>query len=339
MPLLTHGLSTGYRSRRQKRVVGSGMDLLLPRGKLTALLGSNGSGKSTLIRTLAGLQPPLEGSVSLGARDIRDWKTGDLAREIAVVLQEPVRNTNLNVFELVSLGRTPYTDWLGNLDAKDRDKTFESLEKTGISHLADRKTAQLSDGEWQKAMFAKALAQDTPIILLDEPTAHLDLLSRIELIQMLHRAAAAGSKSILFSTHDLELALRMADHLWLLNGKGAMHAGAPEDLVLRGYIAETYSKAGDVGFDTRTGHIRVPAPGYRQEIRLSGTGPEFFWTRKALERTGYPTVDTAGNAALAISVTRKKESILWEIYSGGGIFTAESIGSLLEKLEEISARS
>lgn len=332
MKLVAQDLSIGYRSGKSGKLIGSNMVLQLAEGKLTALLGSNGAGKSTLIRTLAGLQPPLSGTVFIDSKELLSWKAADLAKQMALVLQEPIRNNNLNVAEFISLGRTPHTTWLGTLSDADCRIVVDSMAKVGISELADRKITELSDGEWQKASLARALAQDTPVILLDEPTAHLDLLSKIDLIEMLRRIAPTDEKSILFSTHDLDLALQMADEIWLLDGKGAIFTGIPEDLVLQGRISELYSKGSDRGFNLSTGTIEVPARNRGKSIVLTGTGTEYFWTQKALKRNGYQTGTTSG--PLSVHVDRQGSVTRWIINYSGSSVTAGSIGELLKQLEQ-----
>lgn len=335
MTLTTHGLSIGYAGKGSHVPVATGINFSLSPGKLTALLGRNGSGKSTLIRTLAGLQKPVAGSVMLGGRDIGDWESPDLSRKMAVVLQEQVRNPNLTVYELVALGRTPYTNWLGALGREDNALVLESIRKAGIPELTGRGTHLLSDGERQKAMFARALAQETPIILLDEPTAHLDILSRIELVRILRQTAHSEAKSVLFSTHDLELALQMSDQLWLFDGKGALLTGAPEDLVLQGHISRLYSQPGEWGFDVATGEIVAPVPAPpKKKIGLSGEGPEHFWTRKALVRTGY-TVVGSGGADDVVQIEKNEQSVRWIVSGNGTTQIAGNIAGMLACLENI----
>src|SRR5882762_7905511 len=187
-PLLqTTDLAAGYRSRRKVTPVAGPLDLGIYTGQLICLLGPNGSGKSTLLRTLAGLQPALKGTIEIAGTGAGKLKPSQLARKISLVLTDPIRYSNLTVWSLVALGRYPYTDWLGMLSEADKAIIAWAIEATGIEAFLDRKVATLSDGESQKVMLARALAQDTPLMMLDEPTAHLDLPSRIQLMQLLHR--------------------------------------------------------------------------------------------------------------------------------------------------------
>ncbi len=333
MTLTTHELSIGYAGKSGHVSVAAGINLSLSPGKLTALLGRNGSGKSTLIRTLAGLQKPVAGSAMVEGRDVREWDSQDLSRKMAVVLQEQLRNPNLTVYELVALGRTPYTNWLGTLSKEDNDQVLGSIRKAGIPELSGRGTHLLSDGERQKAMFARALAQETPLILLDEPTAHLDILSRIELIRILRLTAHTESKSVLFSTHDLELALQMSDQLWLFDGRGALLTGTPEDLVLQGHISRLYSQPGEWGFDIATGEIVAPAPSpLKKAVGLSGEGPEYFWTRKALIRTGY-TIAGHDGAGCSVRIEKSGQSVRWIVSENSNEQIAGNIAEMLAYLE------
>ena len=206
-PLHFDNLTIGYRKGRREVVVASGLSATLERGKLTCLLGRNGTGKSTLLRTLAGLQPPLKPQLS----------TVNSQPSVALVLTQRPDLRNLTAEEVVGLGRTPHTNFWGTLRADDRRVVAESLQLVGIETLANRPFETLSDGEQQKVMIAKALAQQTPMIFLDEPTAFLDFISRRELFTLLKRLAHDHGKAILLTTHDLALAEEFADTTWLLD--------------------------------------------------------------------------------------------------------------------------
>ncbi|MBQ4483421.1 MAG: ABC transporter ATP-binding protein [Prevotella sp.] len=206
-PLHFDNLTIGYRKGRREVVVASGLSATLERGKLTCLLGRNGTGKSTLLRTLAGLQPPLKPQLS----------TVNSQPSVALVLTQRPDLRNLTAEEVVGLGRTPHTNFWGTLRADDHRIVAESLQLVGIETLANRPFETLSDGEQQKVMIAKALAQQTPMIFLDEPTAFLDFISRRELFTLLKRLAHDHGKAILLTTHDLALAEEFADTTWLLD--------------------------------------------------------------------------------------------------------------------------
>lgn len=229
-----HNLSIGYRGKHHTYPVATGLNASLHSGRLTCLLGANGVGKSTLLRTLSAFLPPLEGSITLLNKPLEQYADKELARALSVVLTERIDVPDLRVTDVVALGRTPYTGFLGGLNDTDEERVRSALQATGITHLAQRKLHTLSDGERQKCMIAKALAQDTPLIFLDEPTAFLDYPSKVDMMLLLRRLARDERKAVLLSTHDLELALQTADRLWLLSPTaelegeaGASHGANP----------------------------------------------------------------------------------------------------------------
>lgn len=315
-PLLqARSLTVGYRSRPGKvQPIAGPLDVDIYAGQLICLLGPNGSGKSTLLRTLVGLQPALEGTVQITAAGRPDTAHPDkahpsmthpntapmtpthrlspsqLAQKISLVLTDSVRNTHLTVYSLIALGRYPYSNWLGLLDDTDRALITSAIEAVGVGGLVDRKVTSLSDGECQKVMLARALAQDTPLMMLDEPTAHLDLPSRIQLMQLLHRLARETNKGILLSTHELDLALQVADEVWLLQTGGQFHTGAPEDLVLNGIFQAAFDKE-EILFDVATGTFRIHRdPGKYIMLLDEAGGPALLWTQKALQRQGFAVI-------------------------------------------------
>ena len=213
---LSH-LSVGY---KVGHAVVSDINLTLQSGKLASLIGENGVGKSTLLKTLTGFLPKLEGSLLLDGKDISEFSQRALARQISIVLTQKPDVQNLTVEEIVGLGRSPYTGFFGKLHANDQQIVDESITAVGIEKLKNRMIQTLSDGERQKVMIAKALAQQTPVIFLDEPTAFLDFSSKVETFQLLQRMAHEMGKLVLLSTHDLELAVRFSDTLLQVNGDG-----------------------------------------------------------------------------------------------------------------------
>lgn len=214
----THDLSIGYPlNRREKKVIHTALNLQLFAGEVTCLLGLNGCGKSTLLKTLCGFLPPLSGNVTICDKPICQYSQNQLSTLVGVVLTEKSSAGGITVYELVSLGRYPHTDFFGRLKPEDHNIIKNSLQAVGILDKADRFVAELSDGERQKAFIAKALSQECPIIILDEPTAFLDVTSKVETMQLLGNLASTQGKSILLSTHDLDLAIRTSDRLWLLS--------------------------------------------------------------------------------------------------------------------------
>ena len=243
----TRNLCIGYTSRAGRRIVHPGLDLKLFAGEVTALLGRTGAGKSTLLRTLSGLQPVLDGTVLIEGRPLGSYSPGELSAKVGIVLTERTQAGGITVYDLVSLGRYPHTGFFGTLREEDHAVIRSALETIGIADKAERFVAELSDGERQKAFIAKALAQECPIILLDEPTAFLDITSRIETMASLRTLAHEQQKAVLLSTHDLDTALQLADRLWLQPAAGpdgetagAMVCGTPEELVADGALSRFF---------------------------------------------------------------------------------------------------
>src|SRR5207249_7894211 len=248
--LVARNLAAGYGSRVGLRDVG----VCLAGGELACVLGPNGTGKSTLLRTLAGMQPRLAGSVELDGHDVQRLPARELARRVSVVLTERAEVGLLRAYDLVALGRYPYTGWAGRLRSHDHAVVAWALEATGASDLASRDVSELSDGERQRVMIARALAQEPVVLLLDEPTAFLDVARRVEVTTLLRRLARDTGRAVLFSTHELDLALRTADSVWLLDTAGRVRVGAPEDLVLDGSFARSFEVEG-LTFDAAAGRF------------------------------------------------------------------------------------
>jgi iron complex transport system ATP-binding protein len=328
--LQTQDLHIGYQpgSKKVKPVAGP-LQLNIYPGQLICLLGPNGAGKSTLIRTLAGLQPMLGGRVEIDGTSIAELKPAEMARKLSMVLTDRVRTDNLNAYTLVALGRYPYTGWLGTLSTEDKKKIRWAIEATQTQGFLHRKINQLSDGEGQKVMLARALAQDTPLIILDEPTAHLDLPTRVELMRLLHQLARQTKKAILLSTHELDLALQAGDQVWLLDANGRLTQGVPEDLVLNGSFETAFDKAG-FHFDKATGTFNIHQ-GRGQKINLFGDGALAFWTRRALQREGYAICDD-GQAEKAIEIWAQDEAVRWRVKLDGHYQEHHTIAALLSFL-------
>ena len=221
------GVVPGYAANGQPTAVSSRIDETLRAGELACLIGPNGAGKSTLMRTMAGLQIPLEGVVRFDGADVHRMPPASRARHLAVVLTEPVHVPMLTAYDLVAFGRVPYTDWGGTLAAHDRDMVRQALEAVGATELGSRQVVELSDGERQRVMIARALAQEPAAMILDEITGFLDLPRRIEIMQLLRRAAHEWGCAVLLSTHDLDLALRTADRIWLMPKGRPLHTRCP----------------------------------------------------------------------------------------------------------------
>lgn len=266
------------------KVVASDICAGINSGELTCLLGANGVGKSTLLRTLSAFQPRLSGEIRIEGKDISSYTDKQLSKVISVVLTEKCDIRNMSAVELIGLGRSPYTGFWGTLSKEDKAVVDHAIELVGISHLAHRMVHTLSDGERQKVMIAKALAQETPVIYLDEPTAFLDFPSKVEMMQLLHLLSRQTDKTIFLSTHDLELALQIADKIWLMDKVNGVTIGTPEDLSLDGSLSCFFARKG-IAFDLETGLFRVNNE-YTSQVRLIGHGQKYAMVRKALQRNG-----------------------------------------------------
>lgn len=253
----TRSLSIGYRLRNGRTsVVHEALDLRLETGEVTCLLGLNGAGKSTLIKTLCGFIEPLSGEISICGKPLGYYSKNELSRTIGVVLTEKTNAGGISVRELAALGRYPHTGFFGKLSEDDYKKIDGAVEAVGMAHKVDCHISELSDGERQKAFIAKALAQECPVIILDEPTAFLDVTSRIETMVLLRRIAREEGRSVLLSTHDLESALQLADRLWLQENSSPMLCGTPDALVADGTLERFFSR-GPLRFDPSIRRIVV----------------------------------------------------------------------------------
>ena len=253
--LSASNISIGYSNKKETTVVASQVTVSLEKGKLTALIGANGIGKSTLLRTLIGIQSPLSGKVFLKEKDIHSLDNLTLAQHLSVVLTDKLPPSNLTVFELIALGRQPYTNWIGKLTEDDIAKVNEALELTQISHLADQKHDEISDGQLQIVLIARALAQDTPLIVLDEPTTHLDLLHKVTLLKLLKKLTQETGKSILFSTHDIDMAIQLSDEMIIMTPESVVQ-DQPCNLIMKGNF-NTLFQDEHIFFDAEKGKFVI----------------------------------------------------------------------------------
>lgn len=290
MLLNTENLTIGYGNR----AVQTNLNLRAEQRDLICLTGTNGSGKSTLLRTMAGLQPALNGRIFIQGKEIGNMNNREKARVMALVLTDDVEVENLTVRELVAMGRFPYTNWTGALTKQDNEIIDRALINVNISQKSHSKINEISDGEKQRAIIAKALAQDTPLVLLDEPTAHLDLPNRIEIMLLLRRLSVSTRKTFILSTHELELALQMSDRIWLMT-HGGIEVGLPEDLMLAGRFQSAFGSS-SFSFDPIDGHCRINHPQGSLGIKVNvtpGTETQEAWLKRALVRIGIRLSDNA----------------------------------------------
>jgi iron complex transport system ATP-binding protein len=214
--LKTENLSIGYSNKKKQIIVTSNINIELHKGELVGLIGANGIGKSTLLRTLTNVQNPLQGNIIINDKRLTDYNPIELAKAMSLVLTEQIVSKNLSVFELVALGRQPYTNWVGNLSPNDIEIINQSLHQTNVEDIKNKKCFELSDGQLQKVMIARALAQGTSLIILDEPTTHLDMYHKAYILKLLQKMAKDTKKTILFSSHEIDLAIQLCDKLIIM---------------------------------------------------------------------------------------------------------------------------
>jgi len=253
--LSTSNLSIGYKTKRATTTIAENLDLNLQEGKLIALIGANGIGKSTLLRTITGIQKPLSGTVLLNEKNIHELDALTLAQNLSVVLTEKLPPSNLTVWELIALGRQPYTNWIGTLTDNDIAKINEAIELTQIGHLITKRHYEISDGQLQIVLIARALAQDTPLIILDEPTTHLDLLHKVVLFKLLKKLTKETEKCILFSTHDIDMAIQLSDEMIIMTPESVIQ-DQPCNLIMKGSF-NTLFEDENIVFDSEKGKFVI----------------------------------------------------------------------------------
>ena len=228
--LSTHDLQIGYRNKKEDIIIASNINIEIAEGELVGLIGINGVGKSTLLRSLTGVQDPLQGKVSISGQELDSIPSEKLSEIISIVLTEQPISKNLSVFELIALGRQPYTNWIGTLTAVDREFIYNAMKLVDITDLQLKKCYELSDGQLQKVLIARALAQDTALVVLDEPTTHLDIYHQAYVLKLLKDLTIQTQKGILFATHEINLAIQLCDRIILMQ-KDQVHTGTPKELI------------------------------------------------------------------------------------------------------------
>ncbi|MBQ7017384.1 MAG: ABC transporter ATP-binding protein [Bacteroidales bacterium] len=323
--VVINGLTIGY----GKKVVANNINASIQKGELTCLLGANGVGKSTLLKTLSGFLGKLDGNISIMGKEMDTYSPKELSTTLGVVLTDKCEVRNMSVREIVGMGRSPYTSFWGALSKEDYKIVDQAIEMIGITHLSGRMVHTLSDGERQKAMIAKSLAQQTPIIILDEPTAFLDFPSKVEIMQLLHKLTREAGKTIFLSTHDMELALQIADKIWIMDKTCGFAIGTPEDLAISGDLEAFFIRKG-IAFDPNSGLFKVEN-GLHKTICLQGKhGIRHNMVKKALHRNGIGTIK-APTDETDITVTIGAEGELpFSVSCRGEIFTPANIEELLK---------
>lgn len=335
-PILSaRDLQIGFQpSRGSRTVVARGLNLDLYAGEFVCLAGPNGVGKSTLLRTLTRLQPALGGEVLLSGRALHAYSNKELAGMVSIVLTEHVQVNVMRVRELVGLGRSPYTGIFDSRSRQDDDAVQKALALTDVAHLSDRFVQELSDGERQRVMIARALAQEPLLLVLDEPTAFLDLPGRISIMHLLRDLARGHQQAVLTSTHDLDLAMRTADRIWLMNRNGEISQGSPEDLVLNGQFGRTFSQA-NLRYNALTGQFEEEG-GKALPVVLRAEGLAGAWTARALRRAGYEVLVEGGQELPIVEVEGQGASNCWRLTWQGITREVSSIYALLAALLELA---
>ncbi len=286
--LETNHLTIGYPRKKNPYIVQSELNLEMFQGELVCLIGPNGSGKSTLLRTLSGLQESISGQVKIEGQSIDKLKYDQRATLISLVLTDKVDVEHATVHSIVAMGRYPYSDWWGGLTDEDEALIQQTINMLHLESKVHSLFSELSDGEKQKALIAKAFVQDTPLIILDEPTAHLDLPTRIEIMLLLHKLAHDTNTAVLLSTHELDMALQAADKIWLMTAQGGVTTGVPEDLVFNGAFDAAFQNSNYV-FNPANGNFSMNYPMSKQ-ISVKGNKLRMYWTLRALARAGFEVV-------------------------------------------------
>lgn len=340
MKLQIENITLGYTQRHAvTRLLAEKLSLAAPEGELIALLGRNGVGKSTLLRALAGVAAPLKGRILLGGEEIAAMTAHERAGKIAFVTTEHIAVAHLRVHEVVAMGRAPYTGWFGTLSAEDERIVGESLERVGMGAFRDKTLESLSDGERQRVMIARALAQDTPLMFLDEPTAFLDLPNRYQIALLLRELAHGTGKTVIFSSHDLSTAVQLCDALWVMT-PGGVSAGAPEDLMRSGALDAmfgstplTLSPEGVVKLSRQSKHtVKITVTG--------GSGRIAALAARTAERCGFrPVTDGTGETSAA-EIKIQEEGRTFELTDArdGTTFRAEdfhTLAALLRQIEDL----
>ena len=322
-------LSVGYKSNKATNTILKGINARLEKGKLTCFLGKNGAGKSTLLKAILGVLEPLEGNVFISDKNIKDISSNERAKKISAVLTDVVRTEHISVDEFVSLGRIPHTNWSGNLAEIDLESIENAITICEINDIRNKIITELSDGQLQKVNIARAICQDTDLILLDEPTAHLDVSNKFKVFEILRKLAIDYKKAIFIITHDLELAFQNADILWVIDNEGKLQSDVTEDLLLNKKIIDSFLTS-NFEFDYVSGKFL-----YKRESRISlnlvGDNESTYWTKQALYKNGYG-VESNSNYTLKID----NKSKIWELYENDGkIGDFSSIKNLINNLNKL----
>jgi iron complex transport system ATP-binding protein len=316
--LCVDSLNIGYVSGRKKTILLPPLNASAKEGELIAIIGRNGIGKSTLLRTLAGIQMNLGGGIFYSGKNINDYSRNELALKVGYISTEQVKVPNMSIYDLVSIGRYPHTNWFGKINSNDHRIIMGAIEMTSMSEFCHKNISELSDGERQKAMIARILAQDAGLMIMDEPTAFLDIGSKYEILHLMHQLTRNSGKTIIFSTHDLQSAVSQADKIWLILDT-QLREGAPEDLMIEGAFDHLFESS-HVQFNSADGTFSFRGAD-RGNFYVEGRGSLKHWTEEALKREGYLIVKELTDPFIKVSVSGRKtwtlvnEDSSYEFYS------------------------
>lgn len=310
--LQTNDLAIGFRNDKQRtHVLQEKIDLSLNAGDFICLIGPNGCGKSTLIRTLSGIDRPIKGEVSVGQQNVHALSDAERSKWLGIVLTDKASVENITVEEIVALGQYHNSGWFGNLGPAEQEKVNKAIDQVGLAGFEDHHYHILSDGEKQRAFIAKVLCSEAPLLMLDEPTAHLDIPTRVEIMMLLRELSRELGRAVLISTHELDLAMQLADEIWLMNPGHTLFKGTPEELLLSGSLDKTFGKA-LLHFNPHSGSFCVETTS-TGKLLLLGSGELTEYTRQALQRLGFQIADQE-NAELIVEVDTTKKR--WTVRSG-----------------------
>ena len=324
--LSLNSLKIGYVSGKKENILLPPLSASAIRGELIAVIGRNGIGKSTLLRTLAGLQQPLGGEIFYSKKNIRDYSRMELAQEVGYISTEIVKVSNMRVYDLVALGRFPHTNWIGKIEAKDHMAIMDALKKTSMESFREKFVSELSDGERQKTMIARILAQDTGIMIMDEPTAFLDVAGKYEILHLMHLLSNKNKKTIIFSTHDLQMAISQSDKIWLiLDNK--LFEGAPEDLMITGAFDHLFDSS-TVVFNSEDGTFSFRSD-TKGNIYVEGDGNKKHWTMMAINRAGF---NVSKEKTFPYVIIPSESNKNWRLSNKTGILEFSTIYELITYL-------
>lgn len=331
--LTFESLEIGYINGKTKKILLPAFKGSAEEGELIAVVGKNGIGKSTLLRTIAGLQPVITGSLQIGGKSIHEYSRLQLSAKVGYVSTEIIKVSNMKVYDLVSLGRFPHTDWFGRIDPLNHEAVMDALSKTGMTGFIDRPVTELSDGERQRAMIAMVLAQDAVVMVMDEPTAFLDINSKYMVIRLLRELTQQGNKTIIYSTHDFNTAISQADRIWLMLDDTFIE-GAPEDVMISGAFKKLFDET-KVTFNTDDGSFSIKSKP-KGEVCIKGEGGTRYWTERALIRAGYSIAQS--ESEIIVQLPSEHEP-LWKCIFNNSDFRFESIYDLIKWIRKSASIS